>query len=425
MNKTHQYTHSLLPRLLAPKLLLATLLALGLSACSGSQPKEEVVVAEQTKAEDEVLAERMGMSLETVRAFRQAIAELKKPAPDQALVEKLLLQVVQAEPDFAAAHYNLGVLYSNQNRYEEAVKHIEKARDIAPGDLSHTVALAQAYAVTEQYAKAQNLLQEVIARQPTNLTAKNNLAVLAIKANDDEKAMEYVRDVLREDNQNVGALNSLGLIYAKQNNASLAKYVFTKAIKLAEKKPDPDIHNNLGLVYIREDDVPAAVQQFEAANKVSPNYLESRLNLGAILIEYLDYARAAEQFSQAVKIAPNNCTAHLGLAASSFGMGRQKGEQAASEFKFFLEHCDAKHVSSHERLAKLYETTLNDPRQAADYYDKLVTLVSDEKARANYKAMAAFLRSQADSASQKAPEEPAQDDAPAQDEADEEGGGDA
>lgn len=428
MKKTHRYTASLLHKLLAPKLLLGALVALQLTACGPAQTKDEVVVAEQTRAEDEVLAEKMGMSVETVRAFRQAIAELKKPAPDQAQVEKLLLQVVAAEPDFAAAHYNLGVLYSNQNRYAEAVQHIEKAREIAPGDLSHTVALAQAYAVTEQYAKAENLLHEVIARQPTNLTAKNNLAVLAIKANDDEKAMEYVRDVLREDNQNVGALNSLGLIYAKQNNASLAKYVFTKAIKLAEKKPDPDIHNNLGLVYIGEGDVPAAVQQFETANQVGPNYLESRLNLGAILIEYLDYARAADQFSQAVKISPNNCTAHLGLAASSFGMGRDKGQQAASEFKYFLEHCDSKHVSSHERLAKLYETTLNDPKQAADYYEKLLPLVSDEKTKANYKAMASFLRTQAESNSQKAPEqseEPGQDDAPQEDDVEQTGDGDA
>ncbi|WP_162687384.1 tetratricopeptide repeat protein [Bradymonas sediminis] len=413
-----------LNKLLVPQLLLVAFAGAQLVACSSAPTKDDNQVAEQQKkAEIELRAEQMGMSVETVQAFQDAIEELGKPEPDLEKTEGLLKSVVAAEPDFAEAHYNLGVLYSTQNRYDEAVTHIETARSIAPGELSHTVALAQAYAVTEQYTKAQNLLEEVIARQPTNLTAKNNLAVLALKAGDDEKAMEYVRDVLKEDNENVGALNSLGLIYVKRENASLAKYVFTKAIKLAEKKPDPDIHNNLGMVYMAEDEVAQGVKQFEAANKVDPNYLESRLNLGSILIEYLDYERAATQFEEAVRISPNNCVAHLGHAASSFGLG--KAEEAQKGFVFYVENCDADHVSSFERLAKLNETKLNNPAKAAEYYEKLMTLVDDEKKKAGYKAMAGFLKNQAEKSDQKeaapvedeqAPEDDAQ--APEADDAD-------
>jgi len=384
---------------LLPQLLLLGFAGAQLVACSSAPVQEDEQVVEQQKAKDELLAEQMGMSVETVRTFQEALTELKQPSPNLEKAEGLLLKVLEAEPEFAEAHYNLGVTYSTMERYEDAVGHIEKARSIAPGELSHTVALAQAYAVTEQYTKAQNLLEEVIARQPANLTAKNNLAVLALKGGDDEKAMEYVRDVLREDNENVGALNSLGLIYVKRKNASLAKYVFTKAIKLAEKNPDPDIHNNLGMVYMTEDEVADGVKQFEAANKVDPNYLESRLNLGSILIEYLDYERAATQFEEAVRISPNNCVAHLGAGASNFGLG--KAEEAQKGFIYYVEHCDAEHVSSYERLAKLNETKLSNPGKAAEYYEKLVTLVDDEKKKANYTAMAGFLKTQAEKGAQK------------------------
>lgn len=388
-----------LHKFLLPQLLLIGFAGAQLVACSSAPVQEDEKVVEQQKAADEILAEQMGMSVETVRAFQGALDELRKSTPDLEKAEGLLLTVVEAEPEFAEAHYNLGVTYSTMERYEDAVTHIEKARSIAPGELDHTVALAQAYAVTEQYTKAQTLLEEVIARQPENLTAKNNLAVLALKSGDDEKAMEYVRDVLKEDNENVGALNSLGLIYVKRENASLAKYVFTKAIKLAEKNPDPDIHNNLGMVYMAEDEVAEGVRQFEAANKVNPNYLESRLNLGSILIEYLDYERAATQFEEAVRIAPNNCVAHLGAGASNFGLG--KAEEAQKGFLYYVENCDTENVSSYERLAKLNETKLNDPAKAAQYYEKLVTLVDDEKKKAGYKAMAGFLKSQAEKSAQK------------------------
>lgn len=391
---------------------LTTLLALMIAAmqmvaCGGSQtkPDDQAEKVKPEKSEAEKLAEEMSMDVETVRTFQAAIAEQEKAETDTKKVEELLLTVIEAEPNFAEAHYNLGVLYSNMTRYEDAVNHLEQAREIEPGSLDHTVALAQAYAVTEEYGKALKLFEEVVARQPANLTAKNNLAVLALKEGDDEKAMEYVRDVLREDDQNVGALNTLGLIYKKRDNISLAKYVFEKAIKLTEKTPDPDIHNNLGLVFMAEDNVPRAVDQFEAANKADPNYLESRLNLGAVLIEYLDYERAAEQFNAAVRIAPDHCVARLGKAASNYGKGAH--EDAAEEFKYYVAECDTDHVSSYERLAKLYESKLNDPAEAVKYYEKLLTLVEDEDKKTNYKAMANFLKSQIDSSSQKAPEEEA------------------
>jgi tetratricopeptide (TPR) repeat protein len=401
-------------RLLA-QLLVLLIASTQLWACSGSPTKKDEEVKEVQKAETEVLAEQMGMSVETVTAFRQALAELQKPKTDVKKVETLLLQVIEAEPNFAEAHYNLGVTYSNALRYDEAVVHLEKARDIEPGVLNHTVALAQAYAVTEQYKKAQKLFEEVVARQPKNLTAKNNLAVLALKAGNVDEAMDHVQDVLKEDYENVGALATLGLINKERNNISLAKFALNEAIKLSKEDPDADLHNNLGLVFMMEDDVPQAVEQFELAIKADPDYLESRLNLGAILVEYLAYDRASNQFGEAVRIAPQHCVARLGKAAADYGLG--ENENSASNFEYYLANCDADHLSSHERLAKLYETKLNEPAKAAEYYDKLSEMADKEERKNYYKAMANTMRSQIDSEQQKAPDEQAEEtDAPAEEE---------
>jgi tetratricopeptide (TPR) repeat protein len=420
--------------------------------CGGKQAKEDDKPTEKKveKAEIEKMAEEAGVAVSTLEAFQEASAELEKPEPDMDKVETLLQQVIEAEPQFAEAHYNLGIVYSKRNQHDKAVEHFETAREIEPEVLDHTVALAQSYAVNEDYGRAATLFEEVVARQPENLTAKNNLAVLSIREGDVEEAMGHVRDVLREDNQNVGALNTLGLIYTQRDNASLAKYVFGKAIDISMcetpaeateegpeaeiqedldesdeteaaetdekkkeeekekcvKRPDPDVHNNLGLVFMKEDDVPNAVNQFRAAIKADPNHLESRLNLGAILIEYLDYERAANQFSESVRIAPNNCTAHLGLAAASYG--KADHEKSAENYKYYVDECDAEHISSYERLAKLYESQLNDPKQAITYYNKLIELVDDDKKVKNYNAMVNFLKSQVKSKEQKQPEEGAE-----------------
>jgi tetratricopeptide (TPR) repeat protein len=371
-------------------------------ACSGSQPKEDEEVKEVEVSRSEVLAEQMGMSVETVETFQEALVELDKPTTDVDKVEKLLVKVLADEPNFAEAHYNLGVVYSNSLRYDEAVGHLEKARDIEPEELDHTVALAQAYAVTEQYDKAQRLFEQVVARQPKNLTAKNNLAVLALKADKVDEAMDHVQDVLREDYENIGALATLGLINKERGNISLAKFALNEAIKLSKDNPDPDLHNNLGLVYMMEDDVPQAVIQFEAANEAEADYLESRLNLGAILVEYLAYDRASTQFGEAVRIAPKHCVARLGKAAADFGLG--EAEDSASNFEYYLANCDTEHQSSHERLVKLYETKLNDPAKAATHYDELAKMATEEDRKKYFEAMANTMRSQAESDDQKTPE---------------------
>jgi tetratricopeptide (TPR) repeat protein len=463
-------------------------MAMGLGACASQQDTSQAdKVVEKSRIEK--LSEELEMSEEALQSFQEAQRGLKAKKPDYAAVQEKLEEAIELEPNFVEAHYNLGVVHLTLNENSEAIPHLRKAHDMDPGILEYTVALAQAYAAAEQYSKARTMFQEVVARQPGNLTAKNNLAAMALREGDDEKALEFVRDVLRDDNQNVGALNILGLIYRKRGNLSLAKYAFQKGLRVgsgedeqtdeegddsesgdedteqktaeadgdaeassddsgaekastaedssddeADEKAETkekanaedasskkkqksedvgnpekeveaassdaaDLHNNLGLVYLKEDDVPSAVDEFEEAIQADPNYLESRLNIGAILLDYLDYERAHTHFTEAVRIAPNNCVAHLGLGAAAFATTNYK--DSADNFQYYVDQCDADHVSSYERLATLYESHLGDKAKAVDYYERLIELVDDEEKVADYKATRNFLQKQIESEAQK------------------------
>lgn len=376
--------------------------AIAVGCSSGSQTTKDdgpEKVVEKSKIEK--LSEETGLQTEAIEKFKAAVDERNKDEPDNKKIEGLLTEVVELEPKFAEAHYNLGVLYTNLNKPEEAVEHLDAAHEIAPEVLDYTVALAQAYASAEDYTRARDMFREVVSRQPDNLTAKNNLAVMALRQGDEEAAMNHVRDVLREDNENVGALNVLGLIYRKRGNMSLAKYAFQKALE--QDEGNADIHNNLGLVYLQEEDTPSAVDHFEAAVASDPNYLESRLNIGAIFLEYLDYKRAYNQFDHAVRIAPNQCMARLGKGATAFATSEY--ETSAENYEYYVDRCDSEHVSSYERLANLYQNHLDDREQALTYYEKLMDLVDEEEKRAEYKATIQFMKEQMESGEQKGPEE--------------------
>ena len=368
------------------KWIVVALVALASVACGKKATKPDKAKAEQVSA----TAAELGMSEESIASFQKAIDELKKAKPDNAVALAALEKSVQLEPEFAEAHYNLGLLQLALGDNEAAQKSLSTAKQLDPDVPEYTVALGRAQAEVGNHAEAEVLFQEVVAREPNNLTAKNNLAVLAFYKDDAKAALKHLQEILREDSENVAALTTLGQVYHKQGNLSLAKYVYQRAIKVAEK--NPDLHNNLGLVYLEEKNVPDAVKEFALAVQHNPNYLESRLNLGAILLEYLDYERASEQFTEAVRIAPKHCVARLGQAAAEYALG--KHAESDKNYDFYINECDQKHLSSHERIAKLNETYLNNPTRAVEYYKKALNLTTDEEKLANYKAMIGFLEKQ-------------------------------
>jgi tetratricopeptide (TPR) repeat protein len=235
-------------RMLLAGLLVGTMAA-GLGACASQQDTSEADKVVE-KSQIEKLSEELEMSEQALRSFQEAQEGLKAKKPDYRGVQTKLEEAIELEPDFVEAHYNLGIVHLTLNENAEAIPHLRKAHDLDPGILEYTVALAQGYAAAEQYTKARTMFQEVVARQPGNLTAKNNLAAMAMREGDDEQALEFVRDVLRDDNQNVGALNILGLIYRKRGNLSLAKYAFQKGLRVGsgegEESDDGDEDSESG-----------------------------------------------------------------------------------------------------------------------------------------------------------------------------------
>ncbi len=376
-------------------ILAATVATSVALACSSTPTVDDEVEPEKT--EIELTAEETGMSIEALEAFAEGVALLED---DLAGAAEWLEKAVQMEPNFAEAHYNLGLVYGDMDRADQAVEHIQTARDLDPDVYDYTIAMAKAYAEAEEYVNARRLFNEVVNREPENLTAINNLAVISLREGNEEEALEYVEEILREDNTNVGALNTLGLIYMERENISLAQYVLGRALE--QDETNADVLNNLGLVYQQEDDIPMAVRHFSQAIGHDANYLESRLNLGSILLEYLDYERAHEQFSRAVEIAPENCVANLGKGASSFAL--RNYEEAHSYYEYFLDHCDPDHIPSYERLAELNEGHMQRPAEAIHYYGKLVELETDEEKLERYEATINFLQNQLEQAEQVEPE---------------------
>jgi Flp pilus assembly protein TadD len=113
-------------------------------------------------------------------------------------------------------------------------------------------------------------------------------------------------------NPHAGAYNNLGDALMREGRLSEAIEQFEQALKI---KPDyAEAHNNLGIALGRTGRMSEAIEQFEQALKIKPDYAHAHNNLGIAFERTGRMSEAIEQFEQALKIKPDDALAHNNLA---------------------------------------------------------------------------------------------------------------
>ena len=93
-------------------------------------------------------------------------------------------------PESAQGWYLLGKLYFHQARYSFAVNALKKAYQLRSNDLETKLYYAQAL-FFQRSDKAHQLLTEIVAQNPNEITAINLLALDAYQKEDYQKAIQY------------------------------------------------------------------------------------------------------------------------------------------------------------------------------------------------------------------------------------------
>jgi len=99
-------------------------------------------------------------------------------------------------------------------------------------------------------------------------------------------------------------------------------------LSMAETSPSsPQNHNNLGDLYSRRGDFEKAIQEFQWAIQLRPNYGDAYHNLASTYAQIQEYDLAIESYGQAIKFNPNLWQSYQGLASIYFE--QEKFEEAA------------------------------------------------------------------------------------------------
>jgi arylsulfatase A-like enzyme/Flp pilus assembly protein TadD len=179
---------------------------------------------------------------------------------------------------------------------------------------------ARHLAQRRQWAKAEELLLEIIAVTPRNISALNVLGLAAIKTGDADKAIRYYQQSLAIDPQQFRVLGVLGGIALTRGELDHARDEFNAA--LAVNPHFAEAMANLGFIEaLRGRDI-AAAQWYAKGIAADPSFPRVYRRLGDLYYERKDFGRAYTNYMKVIQLTPSDVRAIVQAGNCARRLGR-------------------------------------------------------------------------------------------------------
>jgi tetratricopeptide (TPR) repeat protein len=241
-----------------------------------------------------------------------------------------LKAAVELKRDHVEAHTMLGLAYFRLGRYPDALKAAQEANRLNPNEAAPYLLMARIYSNKGTAEQVTNAVQAYLKRSNTPAPGYYFLARLYYRRADKPKALDYIRRAVRLDPENPDYIAMQGRIYGELGTpAEQAEGRQYLEQALTRKPDDWEIHEALGRLLMREQMFEEAIGHFRAALKTAPNMGPILYTLGQalqraghteegqrVLTEYQayrEYTQGLESRKRAVQSAPQDRSRHYAL----------------------------------------------------------------------------------------------------------------
>lgn len=157
-----------------------------------------------------------------------------RPALERACVE--FESAMNARPDDAPSHYNLGNFFYARNKIEDAAAQFQTAIRLQPDNLPALVNGALAENQLGRNEQAERYLREAFKLSPTNSAVNLNLGLLLGELGRPAEAIAFFRQALNADTNSVTAAYNLGILLTKEHPSEALEY-FRQTLRLQPDNP--------------------------------------------------------------------------------------------------------------------------------------------------------------------------------------------
>ena len=184
---------------------------------------------------------------------------------------------VKKSPSGFKPHNNLGNVYLDQGRINEAIEEFQTALKLNPNYVEIHGSLGNVYLDQGRINEAIKEFQTALKLNSKDVKAHNNLGIAYEKQGQIDEAIKEYKLALTLNPNYAEVYGNLGNVYLDQGRINEAIEEYLAALKLNPNMVDA--YRNLGNVYLDQGRINEAIKEFQTALKLNPNYIEAYNNL--------------------------------------------------------------------------------------------------------------------------------------------------
>jgi Tfp pilus assembly protein PilF len=176
---------------------------------------------------------------------------------------------------------------------------------------------------------------KAIMLDPRNKEALNQLGYLSTLFKKYDDAILYYRRAIASDPGYSDPMNNLGVLYLELENWDEAIKCFNSALNNPLYQSPERALTNMGYAYYRKGEYSKAENHLKEAILRNPIFSIAYYTLGLVYVKYGDDRTAIEQFQKAIDMMPNYMDAHWEIANAYNRL--DLSEKALKHFKIIAE----------------------------------------------------------------------------------------
>ncbi|MBI5854476.1 MAG: tetratricopeptide repeat protein [Nitrospirae bacterium] len=281
--------------------------------------------------------------------------------------EKLTTPLLEKSKKDVAGRYFQGRVLLARGKTEEATTILQTVLKDEPRSAQAHHYMGVAYGQQGDWSQAKREFAEAIKLAPTMVEPRNAMAALHLSRGDVDLAIEESQNALKTNARNLKGALILGDAYLKKGDLQRARMTFEAILKAVPKEPYS--HNRLGILARMDNHPDAAMQEFEEALTLAPEFVEPLSQIASLKLAQGKPAEARARVKQQEDAHPDNPLLH-NLMGTLWMLGNDS-VQAEAEFKKAIELKNDL-TESYMNLASLYYRTQKLDQAVKEYENLLV-----------------------------------------------------
>ncbi len=252
------------------------------------------------------ITEKMGLWQESTIYYRQLLQ--LKDAPDSPALpptrKQLLLPATAPSSDSAASEISLGNACAQQQQWQAAILHYQKAIELNPQIAPAYRNLGRIYQQLGQLEQATSYWLQAMKLESQGLQAEEycQLARNLVSQGKPTPAITCYRRALKLQPNLSEAAVQLGKLLTQAGDTASAQLCYQQGLQ--HHPQNPQLHFNLGLSFTQQSNWGSAINCYRQALQLKPDYWEATHNLGEALSHQQHWAEAIAAYRRGIELQP-------------------------------------------------------------------------------------------------------------------------